>query len=77
MWRRPTEGAPGDVTVVEACDQARNVVAICDALGFEFRGAEKLIGLLEGAKRSGVPLAAMIEDPNVRPYVWDLPSEEQ
>lgn len=75
MPRRPTEGAPAEEDVVSLCEQAKRVHELCELLGFEFRGARHLIGLLEGAHRSSTPLAAMLEDPDNRPYIWDLPEE--
>jgi len=72
MTDRPTVGAPGDAELGTLCDNARKVVEVCDHLGFEFRGANHLIGLLQGAEKSGVSLEAMIEDPDLRPYIWDL-----
>lgn len=74
--KRPTEGAPGDVELEQLCADARRVNEYCELLGFEFRGARHLIGLLEGAMRTGVPMSTMLEDPETRPYIWDLPTEE-
>lgn len=54
------------------CEQATRVAEVCEALGIEFRGARPLLGLLEGAKLKGVSLATMIENPDERPYIWDL-----
>lgn len=56
----------------QLCDNARQVKELCDLLGLEFRGFPHLDGLLEGAMKSGTPLARMIEDPDERPYIWDL-----
>jgi hypothetical protein len=78
--KRPTEGAPGDSEIQQTCDNARKIVELCDALGFEFRGGAHLVGLLEGAEHINhhhpaelhVSLDAMIEDPDLRPYIWDL-----
>lgn len=72
---RPTEGAPGDDELVQLCADAKRVHEVCELLGFEFRGARHLIGLLEGAMQARVPLSAMVEDPANRPYIWDLNPE--
>ena len=73
MPKRPTEGAPGDSEIQQTCDNARKIVELCDALGFEFRGGAHLVGLLQGAATvEGCTIDAMIEDPDLRPYIWDL-----
>lgn len=76
---RPTEGAPGDEELQATCDGARRIVELCDLLGFEFRGGNHLVGLLEGSLRANelewhphVTIDALIEDPELRPYIWDL-----
>jgi len=74
--KRPTEGAPGDKELQHMCDSARKVKEACDALGFEFRGSNHFIALMEGAMRAHVPLAAMIEDPDNRPYIWDIHEDD-
>lgn len=56
----------------EMCDRAQQVKEICDAFGIEFRGFRPLIGLLQGADKTGVTLAELVEDPDLRPYIWDL-----
>lgn len=70
--KRPTEGAPEDKLLQEMCDNARQVAELCDVFGFEFRGQRHLIGLLEGALSSGVSFEQMSEDPELRPYIWEL-----
>ncbi|NOT31877.1 MAG: hypothetical protein HOP15_15635 [Planctomycetes bacterium] len=75
MARRPTEGAPGDQELESLCADAKRVSEACELLGFEFRGARHLIGLLEGASRKGVALSSLVEDPTNRPYIWDLEEE--
>lgn len=69
---RPTTGAPGDEELREMCANARRVNELCDLLGFEFRGHNHLQALLEGALKTGVSIADMSEDPDLRPYIWDL-----
>ena len=56
----------------ELCANARQVVELCDALGFEFRGGRHYVGLLEGAHHTGVSLDELIEDPDLRPYIWEI-----
>lgn len=79
MTDRPTKGAPGDAELQATCDSARKIVELCDALGFEFRGGHHLVGLLEGAAAQNargehphVTIDALLEDPDLRPYIWDL-----
>lgn len=54
------------------CANARLVAQVCDQLGFEFRGFPHLMGMLEGARARGVDLVDLVEDPDDRPYIWDL-----
>lgn len=70
MNSEPLDLPAPDLT--QLCERARQVRELCELLGFEFRGGRHLEGLLEGAARAGVTLDAMIEDPNNRPYIWDL-----
>ncbi len=72
MADRPTKGAPGDEELQTLCDNASRVKEVCDLLGFEFRGHHHLDALLRGAIHTGVPFSAMEEDPDLRPYLWDL-----
>lgn len=68
---RPTEGAPGDSELMTLCDNARKIVEVCDALGFEFRGADHFIALMRGGDHHHHTLEELIEDPDLRPYIWD------
>lgn len=70
--KRPTEGIEADAQLQELCDNARRVVELCDAFGFEFRGHRHYVGLLEGAMHTGVSLDELIEDPELRPYIWEI-----
>lgn len=63
---------PGDIEMADVCAYARFVAKLCDLLGFEFRGARHMIAMLEGADVAEVPLDVLIEDPDLRPYIWDL-----
>lgn len=56
----------------QLCADAGRVKAFCDAFGIEFRGFEPLVGLLQGADKSGLALQELVEDPDNRPYIWDL-----
>ena len=78
---RPTRGTPADDQVKHMCDQARRVARVCELLGFETRGVDRLVMHLEGydaelvdqAPLEGHPdAAAVLEDPDLRPYIWDL-----
>lgn len=56
----------------EVCRNAKIVHEVCELLGIEFRGFRHLDALLEGAIRTEVDLVDLIEDPDDRPYIWDL-----
>jgi hypothetical protein len=58
--------------ILELCTQARRVKEFCDIMGIEFRGFEPLVGLLQGADKTGRTLGELVEDPDLRPYIWDL-----
>ncbi len=73
--KRPTEGAPGDPELVQLCADAKRVSEFCNAIGVEFRGAKPLEKFLNNAIRAGVSLQELVEDPEQRPYIWDLPEE--
>ena len=70
--KRPTEGTDEDAQLWELCENAKRVVELCDVFGFEFRGQKHFLGLLEGAMKSGVSLDELIEDPDLRPYIWEI-----
>lgn len=85
MAKKPVEleGAPGHAELKRLCADARRVQAFCHALGFEFRGADRLVQHLEGHVGGGElidvePLEGhpdaiqVLEDPDLRPYLWDL-----
>jgi hypothetical protein len=63
---------PGEGELQDFCDNARKVAKVCDLLGIEFRGADRLVGLMAGAIEQGDELLELIEDPDNRPYIWDL-----
>lgn len=79
--RRPTEGSPVEKELLQLCEQATRVQRVCELLGFEFRGADPLIEHLRGhvdhlvdhhpLVGQGDPVA-LLEDPDQRPYIWDL-----
>lgn len=68
----------GELT--QLCMEAKRVARFCEALGFEFKGAEPLIQHLHGHLQDattdpwhGAPdPIALLEDPDQRPYLWDL-----
>jgi len=70
--KRPTEGTEADDQLQVLCNNAHRVVELCELLGFEFRGAGHFTGLLEGAIKTGVSLDELIEDPDLRPYIWEI-----
>ncbi len=70
--KRPTEGTEADAQLQEMCANAHKVVELCEVLGFEFRGGGHLVGLLEGATHAGVSLDELVEDPDLRPYIWEI-----
>jgi len=56
----------------DLCASARQVHELCQLFGIEFRGYRPLMGLLQGADKAGVSLQELVEDPDQRPYIWDL-----
>lgn len=70
--KRPTEGTAADEQLQQMCDNARDVVEVCDALGFEFRGGNKLLEFLHGAMHAGVSIDTLKESPDPQTeYIWD------
>lgn len=61
----------------ELCANARRVKELCDLFGIEFRGYRPLVGLLQGADLRGHELAQLVENPELRPYIWDLPEAKE
>lgn len=79
MAKRPTEGTEADRQVQELCNQARRVSRVCELLGFERTGVDRLVTHLEGyVLEDRAPLTGhadavqVLEDPDLRPYIWDL-----
>lgn len=69
-----------DQQLTDLCQQAKRVARVCELLGFEFRGADRLVTHLTGAMTHTdvEPLQGqgdavqILEDPDLRPYIWEL-----
>lgn len=53
----------------ELCARAREVAGVCDQLGV---GVERRPQLVASSMKPHVELQDVLEDPDERPYVWDL-----
>ena len=70
--KRPTLGTDADKELQQMCDNAHAVVDVCDALGFEFRGGQKLLEFLHGAMHAGLSIDTLKESPDPQvEYIWD------
>lgn len=67
---------PGVSELVTMCEQAKRVSRLCEHLGFEFRGSSHLISHLtdypDGLLHGHPDPVEVLEDPDLRPYIWDL-----